>query len=300
MYAVTGITGQVGGAVARTLLARDRSIRAVLRDPSKGAGWQAPHNEVFVADMTDAKALTDAFTGAEAVFIVLPPVFDPSPGLSEARSVIEALDEALRAARPPRVVALSTIGAQQSRANLLGQLSLAEERLSALPLPVAFLRPAWFMENARWDLATARREGIVRSFLQPVDRPFPMVATSDVGRVAVGMLEEDWIGRRVVELEGPRRYSPKDLATAFGMALGRSVRADAVPREQWAPFFFAEGMKNPVPRMQMLDGFNEGWIEFERGPSGSMKGHVELHTVVDRLVGRARGSELRTASDAGR
>jgi hypothetical protein len=24
-------------------------------------------------------------------------------------------------------------------------------------------------------------------------------------------------------------------------------------------------MKNPTPRIQMLDGFNEGWIEFESG-----------------------------------
>jgi hypothetical protein len=36
----------------------------------------------------------------------------------------------------------------------------------------------------------------------------------------------------------------------------------------------------------MLDGFNEGWIEFERGETGSIKGAVPLETVVGELVGR--------------
>jgi hypothetical protein len=43
-------------------------------------------------------------------------------------------------------------------------------------------------------------------------------------------------------------------------------------------------MKNPTPRMRMLDGFNEGWIVFERGESDSMKGKVTLETVLRELI----------------
>ena len=39
-----------------------------------------------------------------------------------------------------------------------------------------------------------------------------------------------------------------------------------------------------MPRIQMLDGFNEGWIEFENGEAGSIKGKVELETVLRDLV----------------
>ena len=53
---------------------------------------------------------------------------------------------------------------------------------------------------------------------------------------------------------------------------------EVVPRESWEALFKSQGMKNPIPRMQMLDGFNEGWIEFERGDSGSEKGSVPLET----------------------
>jgi hypothetical protein len=36
----------------------------------------------------------------------------------------------------------------------------------------------------------------------------------------------------------------------------------------------------------MLDGFNEGWIEFENGAVGSRKGEVALRSVLQTLVGR--------------
>jgi uncharacterized protein YbjT (DUF2867 family) len=59
------------------------------------------------------------------------------------------------------------------------------------------------MENAVWDVPSARDEGVLRSFLQPVDKLFPMVATQDVGGLAAALLREDWSGTQVVELEGP-------------------------------------------------------------------------------------------------
>jgi uncharacterized protein YbjT (DUF2867 family) len=40
MYAITGITGKVGGALARTLLAEGQPVRAVLRDEVKAAEWR--------------------------------------------------------------------------------------------------------------------------------------------------------------------------------------------------------------------------------------------------------------------
>lgn len=237
--------------------------------------------------MRDASALTKAFQGAEAVFVLLPPHFDPQPGFPEARAIIEAARTALTAARPARVVRLSTIGAQAKQTNLLTQLSIMEQVLGELPLPIAFLRAAWFMENFSWDVAPARVTGEIPSLLQPLDKPKPMVATEDVGRTAAKMLQENWTGRRIVELEGPRRFSPNDVAETLSTILGRPVRAHAVPPETWESVFRSQGMKNPLPRMQMLDGFNQGWIDFEGGDAGTVKGKVELQTVLSDLVQRA-------------
>jgi NAD(P)H dehydrogenase (quinone) len=140
------------------------------------------------------------------------------------------------------------------------------------------------MENCRWDVAGARENGAILSFLQPLDKPFPMVATADIGRVAAELLQDMQDGPRVVELEGPRRVTPHGIADTFADLLGRSVKAAAVPRNSWEELFRSEGMKNPMPRIQMLDGFNEGWIEFESGEAGSRKGTVPLKAVLQTLI----------------
>jgi NAD(P)H dehydrogenase (quinone) len=285
MYAITGITGQVGGVVARALLSAGQRVRAVVRNANKGKLWSELGCEVAIAEMEDAEALTRAFTDVTGVFILPPPNFDPKPGFPEAKAVISAVRQALDATRPAKVVCLSSIGAQAAQSNLLSQRTLMEGALSTLPVPVTFLRPAWFMENLSWDIAQARDQGVISSFLQPLDKAMPMVATGDVGRVAAELLLQDWTGTRVVELEGPQRVSQNGIAAELSKALHRPVRADAVPREHWGAIFRAQGMRDPIPRIQMLDGFNEGWIKFEGSGAALVKGKVSLAAVIQKLVG---------------
>jgi len=283
MYAITGITGKVGGAVARSLLSAGQHVRAVVRDARKGKAWADRSCEIAIAEIEDAGALTHAFTGVTGVFVLPPPNFDPEPAFWEARAIVSAVRQALEATRPPKVIFLSTIGAQAAASNLLTQRTLMEEALSTVPLPITFLRPAWFMDNLSWDVAGARDQGVISSFLQPLGRAIPMVATADVGRVAAELLLQDWTGKRVVELEGPERVSPHRIAAELSKALRRPVRAEAVPRESWAAIFRAQGMRDPAPRIRMLDGFNEGWIKFEGG-APVLKGKVGLAEVVQKLM----------------
>lgn len=284
MYAITGITGQVGSAVARNLLAAGKDVRAVIRDAAKGEVWARQGCEVALADMYDGASLRQAFEGAEAAFVLIPPNFDPQPGFPEIRKLATTLSEALMAAKPGRVVCISTIGAQATQENLLSQLGVIEQVLGDLPVPVTFLRPGWFMENTLWDIAPAREQGVIPSFLQPLDHGFPMVATADVGRVAAELLQESWKGKRVVELTGSEPVSPKLIANTLARLLGREVRAEVVLREQWEAMFRNQGMRNPIPRMRMLDGFNDGWICFEHAPR---QGSTSLETVLRGLIEKA-------------
>jgi NAD(P)H dehydrogenase (quinone) len=80
--------------------------------------------------------------------------------------------------------------------------------------------------------------------------------------------------------------TPNEIAATFADLLGVAVRMEAVPRDTWEPMFKSQGMKNPTPRIRMLDGFNEGWIEFEGGQAGSRKGKVALKTVLRSLIER--------------
>jgi uncharacterized protein YbjT (DUF2867 family) len=89
---------------------------------------------------------------------------------------------------------------------------------------------------------------------------------------------------RVVELEGPVRVSANDLAQAFAAVVGRPVRVEIVSRESWEGLFRAQGMKNPQARIRMLDGFNEGWIEFQDQGRSAVKGDTPLLDVITALV----------------
>ena len=284
MYAVMGVTGKVGGAVAAGLVQSGARVRAVMRDAGKSGIWAGRGYEVALAKTEDAAALTAAFRDVEGVFVMLPGIFDPKPGFPEARAAIESIRASLEQARPAKVVCLSTIGADARQPNLLNQLGLLEQALQELPAPVTFLRPAWFMDNAAFDVATARSAGRIDSFLQPLDKHYPMVAARDVGWVAAQLLSETWSGHRVVELEGPARVTPNQIAQAFSASLGTQITVRVVPHQDWERLFRSQGMQNPTPRMRMLDGFNEGWIDFPAASKQVLRGSTTLEQVIAAIV----------------
>jgi NAD(P)H dehydrogenase (quinone) len=283
VYAITGITGKVGGIVAHTLLATGQPVRAVVRDADKGRPWVEKGCEIAIASIADADGLTKAFSGADGVFLMTPPDFDPEPGFPKTHEAIAAVKAAIAAAQPAKVVFLSTVGAQVAEFNLLNNSKITEEGLRTVPIPVAFLRAAWFMENASWDVEAAKA-GVVSTFLQPLDHSIPMVARADIGRTAADLLREGWRGLRIIELEGPRRYSANDIAVGFAEAVGHPVRMEQVPRDTWEALFRSQGMKHPLARIRMIDGFNEGWIDFEGDSAEHLVGRTPLETVLKDLT----------------
>jgi len=283
MYAITGVTGKVGGAVANILLERRLGVRAVLRDARKARPWSERGAEIAIASSDDAAAMAKAFEGTEGVFLMNPPNFDPAADFPDTHAATAAFGQAIGVARPGNVVLLSTIGAHVPEFNLLNNMRIVETALRTSTTPIAFLRAAWFMENASWDVDRAR-SGVIPSFLQPLDHAIAMVATADIAAAAAGLLRERWNGLRIIELEGPRRYSANDIAAGFAATLGHSVSPTPVPRDTWDALFRAQGTHNPLPRMRMLDGFNEGWIDFEGGAAEHRRGPTALDAVLRQLV----------------
>ena len=287
MYAVMGITGKVGGAVARTLLAMGEKVRGIVRNPEKAAEWQKQGVELFKADYDDAYALTAAFTDVAGVFVMVPPNFAPAPGFPETRAALKVLREALSTALPSKAVYLSSIGAEQaSGLGLITGSHLLEETLGDLPISHAFLRAAWFMENSAGDVANAQNEGKIRFQLYPLDRKFPLVATAVIGKVGAETLRQSWTGIRHIEVAGPEGYSPFDIADAFAQAVGHPVQAIAVPRAEWETLWVSQGMPEgrTAPRAEMVDGFNSGWIHFDVPGAEHVDEATPLGEVITQLA----------------
>src|SRR5580704_3648142 len=107
MFLVMGITGKVGGATAKHLLAHGKEVRALVRNRERAANWANQRVELVDGDWNDSAAIAQALKAVEGAFVMLPTVWAPSPDYKEAKGVIANYVEALTKAAPPRVVALS-------------------------------------------------------------------------------------------------------------------------------------------------------------------------------------------------
>jgi uncharacterized protein YbjT (DUF2867 family) len=294
MYVVAGATGNTGGAVARTLAARRVPLRVIVRARAKGERWAARGADVAVADLRDAAALAKAFAGATAAYVLNPPAYTMDDLFAQAEAIADAVGQAARSAGLRRLVALSSVGAHLSSGH--GNIrtnTIFDARLASVDGAITFVRPAYFMQNWAAVARAAAQDGVLPSFLAPLDRAIPMVSTADVGRVAAEAMLDGATGRCVIELAGPRPYAPTDAAAAFTKALGRPVTAIAVPEAQW-PAALAQAHFSPrtiESWVELFRGFNSGLIGFE-GKGVRLVGRVPLERAIADLLSAERAPSL--------
>ena len=284
MFLISGITGHVGGAAARQLLAEGRGVRAMLRDPSKAAQWAQQGVDVRQGDFGDPGSMAKALEGVEGAFLMMPPIVTPQPGFPEAKAIAASYTKALNEARPPRVVALSSVGSEKtSGLGLITATHIMEEALGALPLPVAFVRAGSFLENYVYGLKTAAG-GYFDTFYTPTDLRVPMIATEDIGKQVARLLVEGWTGKKVVELGTLR--TADDLAEALAAVLGKPVQARSIPREHWSAALEAQGF--PAGQTwgfeEMNESINSGWISFGAEGTERVEGTLTPRDVFERAA----------------
>lgn len=287
MFFVAGINGHIGGATARALLAQGKQVRSLVRDPGKAGAWAGQDVDLRMGDLTDANALAAALDGVEAAFLMQPTPIGVTSDFPEAHALTDSIVAALDRSPPPRVVVLSSVGSEQDHGlgNIM-QTHILEQALDRFTLPLAIVRAGSLFENYVPLLDRARAAGVFDSFLQPVDRPFPMVATADVGAEVARLLLEGWEGRRIVEIGS--YCTPARIAEALGTALGRPVVAQPIPRDQWDAVLAHMGLtpEQAVNWGEMQDGFNAGSVDFGRPGTEPIPGTTPPAAVFAEAVKR--------------
>ena len=285
MYLVAGITGKTGAAAASTLLAGGRKVRAIVRDKAKAAAWAARGVELVEGDMGDSAALEKAMAGVAGAYLLVPPnVGHPDP-VGEYAEVALAVRRAALAAGLPRLVFLSSEGAQHNGGN--GPIRGSHQGETILPGAAArltFLRASFFQENWQGMLGLAQAQGILPTMFADVDNKRSMIATADIGRVAAGLLTEA-SPPALVELASGTLYSARDAANAFAAALGKPVAPVQPPRDQWHGILTGAGLPEPYAALiaEMYDGINSGHVAFT-GQGRQEKGGVGLQETVRSWV----------------
>ncbi len=292
MFAILGATGKVGRQTIRRLRARGEAVRAVVRDPARAADLAASGCGVAICDLHDAEAVLRAVDGARAVQVICPVPARAADPAQDMRTVIDAIGAALERARPEAVVAVSDYGAEIPTGTGITLLfHYLESRLARLPAATTFLRSAEHMQNWARQVKATAQTGVLGTLHHPVTKPFPTVSAGDVGVVAAEVLMSPVASSlpRIVHVEGPRRYTPVDVAAALGELLGREVVARELPRPEWHAILVGGGLTDGHARLieELCDAHNAGRIDVDKDVGEVRRGTTELTEALAPLVRRA-------------
>src|SRR6202521_3481018 len=205
MHEILGASGNNGSIIANSLLSEGRKVRVMGRDVGRLQRFVRQGAEAFTATVSDAAALTKAFSGARAAYLMLPPAKSREEQERDSDGIAKALKES--GLRYP--VHLSSYGAQVPEGTgPVSGLHSSEQKLNAISgLNVLHLRAAYFMENNLTAIGMIQGMGIFGHALLP-DLKLPMAATRDAGEYAARrLLDLDFSGEQTRELLGERALS---------------------------------------------------------------------------------------------
>ncbi len=269
MYTILGATGNVGKKIVETLVAKGENVRMVARSTDRLRPLVGKNAEAFVGDILDTEFLTRAFTGADAVFTLIPSNYRAENFLSYADSAGESITHALQAAKIAHVVNLSSVGGELfSGTGPITGLHRQEERLNRIKgLNVLHLRAAYFMENLLGDIELIKTKGINGSAIRG-DLSMPMIATRDIAAFAAGrLMKRDRAGMAVAYLLGPHNLTLAEATTTIGVTIGRpDLQYVTFPYADAEKGLIAAGLSPDMSRLyvEMSRAFNEGRVIVKR------------------------------------
>ncbi|MEW1718071.1 NAD(P)H-binding protein [Streptomyces sp. NPDC093109] len=225
MILLTGVTGTVGGLVARRLRTGE-PVRLLARDPRRIAALAGPGTEVVGGDFADATSLAAALTGVSAALLV---TADPLAPDHDERFVAAARARGVR-----HVVKLSARAVTEPDAtDLITRWQRScEEVLRASGLGRTFLRPRSFMSNTLGWAGSIRAEGVVR-VVDGVSAN-ATVDPRDIADAAALALTGPVPGApgRAHALTGPAALSAADQLAVLSDVLARPLRLERLDRDR--------------------------------------------------------------------
>jgi uncharacterized protein YbjT (DUF2867 family) len=272
MYVILGASGNTGSIIANFLLSKGQKLRVVGRDGGRLQRFVHKGTEAFAADLSDAAALTKAFGGARAAYLILPPLNSREEQERQSDAIAKAVKESgLRYA-----VHLSSYGAHvpEGTGPVTG-LHSSEQKLNAISdLNVLHLRAAYFMENNLTAIDMIHGMGLFGHALLP-DLKLPMIATRDVGGYAAQrLLDLDFSGKQTRELLGERDLSMAEATTIISRGIGKpDLRYEQFPYDQVQQVLTQAGFspKKAAVYIQMFQSINAGLLAAQepRSPENS-------------------------------
>ena len=233
---VSGATGQQGGAVARSLLAKGHRVRGITRNIESAAAKSLADQgvEVVTANFTDEQSLVDAAAGVDAFFAMTTPF---EGGVEEEARQGKILVDAAVSAGVGHVV-YSSVASADRNTNIphFDSKYAVERQLAATDLTWSVIAPVFFMENLFLEQTLdGIRNGTYAAPLPP-DVMLQQVAVADIGAFAAHVIAncDDFAGRRV-DIAGDELTSAQ-ATEELTKVLGRPITFFEIPMDQIRAF----------------------------------------------------------------
>ena len=281
--AINTPTGNIGRVLTEQLLGGGQDVVLMARDPEKVKPFTERGATVHQGVLSDAAFVKKATVGVDVLFWLVPPKHDADSVRTWQNEVSDVGVEAVKTNDIPRVVTLSSVGAQlpEGTGPIAGLHDL-EKKMDASGASVMHVRADYFMENFFAAVGTIASDGAVYLPL-PGSYATQMIATADIGKtVAARILDDSWTGRSVLELAGPDMVSMSQATDAIGKALGKDLSYVEVTDEQAleAMTGMGVGADAAATYVEMYGSFRKGIVVHETEPE---KRSISIHTFASEI-----------------
>ena len=238
MYLITGAawaSGRVSDSVVEQLRGNGEPVRVIVaRNDGRANRFRELGAEVVVADLTSAVDVVEAMSDVTRVF------YNPHISSDYLREVAIFCAAARELGGPEVIVNMSQMtvsqmtltSSEESRQQRL--FWFAEQIVNWSGVPALHVRPTVLLDNPLFTVLARRsvRERDVLALPFGTGRTSP-IAAEDVARVVATLLLTPPKLGEVYELTGPQVLDINGLAKQYSRALGRTIRAEDLPYDDW-------------------------------------------------------------------
>jgi len=236
---ITGVTGNVGGEIAKRLNEKRIPFKSAVR--STGGGPELEYAQRTEFDLLRPDTFAPALAGVERLFLVRPPaIADPK--------YFEPLLEEARRQGVKHIVFLSLLGAQTL---FFVPHRKIEKRILKSALPYTFLRPSFFMQNLNTTHLEEIRED--RRIYVPAGKGrTSFIDVRDIAEVAVRAVTESGFENRAYDLTGSEALTYGEVAARMTEEWGIPISYANPSMGEFKAYWHSRGL--PPDQINVMAG----------------------------------------------
>ena len=240
-YVITGGAGNISRPIVEKLLTSGAEVSVIGRNQEYLKPLIDKGAKPLIGSVTDVSFLTKAFAGADAVYSMVPPIWEVDDWKGYIGSIGENFAKAITANKVKYVVNLSSVGAHlpDGTGPLVGLYRVEQALNGIADLNVLHLRPAYFYNNLMANIGMVKHAGIIGSNFAIPSGKMPIVDPADIANVAIEELMLLNFTGSSVRYIASAEVGTDDIAKALGAAIGK-------PDLQWIKFADEQAVKGGI------------------------------------------------------